>query len=159
MATISGEDLLLTKVVKGGEVLPANTPVILKSTTAQVNLIPTNAEAVAVSATDQLKGSDIEIAAPANCYVLDSKSADESLTGIGFYAFTGTLTAHKAYLVNSEAGAPKRLRLVFKNEGPTTGIDQKQVNEKQGIKQLHNGRLIILLPDGTTYDAQGKKVQ
>lgn len=159
VATISGEDLLLTKVVKGGEVLPANTPVILKSTTAQVNLIPTNAEAVAVSATNHLKGTDIAMAAPANCYVLDSKSADESLTGIGFYAFTGTLTAHKAYLLNSNAATLKRLPFIFNNGGTTTAVDRIPTGDKHCIKVLREGHIYILLPDGTTFDAQGKKVQ
>lgn len=156
VATISGEDLLLTKVVKGGEVLPANTPVILKSTTAQVNLILTNAEAVAVSATNQLKGSDIEIAAPANCYILGSKSADESLTGIGFYAFTGTLAAHKAYLVNSEA-TPACMHLVFDKDD--TAIDNISAIGGKAEKRIENGQLVIILPSGVRYNAQGQTVK
>ena len=156
VATISGEDLLLTKVVKGGEVLPANTPVILKSTTAQVNLIPTNAETVAVSATNQLKGSDIEIAAPANCYVLGSKSADESLTGIGFYAFAGTLAAHKAYLVNSEA-TPACMHLVFEKDN--TAIDNMSAASGKAEKRIENGQLVIILPSGVRYNAQGQTVK
>ena len=156
VATISGEDLLLTKVVKGGEVLPANTPVILRSTTAQVNLIQTNAEAVAVSATNQLKGSDIEIAAPANCYILSSKSADESLTGIGFYAFTGTLAAHKAYLVNSEA-TPACMHLVFDKDD--TAIDNISAIGGKAEKRIENGQLVIILPSGVRYNAQGQIAQ
>ncbi len=159
VATIRGENLFLKKVVDAGNVLPANTPVILKSTTAQVNLIPTNEVAVAVTDTNHLKGTDIAMTAPANCYVLDSKSADESLTGIGFYAFTGTLTAHKAYLLNSNAATLKRMPFIFNSTGTTTIIDRIPTDDKHCIKVLREGHIYILLPDGTTFDAQGKKVQ
>lgn len=156
VATIRGEDLFLKKVVDAGDVLPANTPVILKSTTAQVNLIPTNEVAVAVTDTNHLKGTDVAMAAPANCYVLDSKSVDESLTGIGFYAFTGTLTAHKAYLVNSEA-TPACMHLVFEKDD--TAIDNMSAASGKAEKRIENGQLVIILPSGVRYNAQGQTVK
>ena len=111
VATISGSDMNLTKVVNAGEVLPANTAVILKSTSASVVLTPTDAAAVTISATNDLHGVDFATAAPANCYVLSGHSTDNSVTGVGFYEFTGTIPAHKAYLTVSggAAYAPKKL--------------------------------------------------
>lgn len=108
---------------------------------------------------EELKGTDIAMAAPANCYVLDSKSADESLTGIGFYEFAGTLTAHKAYLLNSNAATLKWLPFIFNSAGTTTIIDRIPTGDKQCIRVLREGHIYFLLPDGTTYDAQSKKVQ
>lgn len=159
VATVSGEDLNLTKVVNAGEVLPANTAVILKSTSASVVLTPTDAAAVTISATNHLHGVDFETAAPANCYVLSGHSTDNSVKGVGFYEFTGTLPAHKAYLTISggAAYAPKKLRFVFNNEQQATGID----NAADGImseKRLENGQLVII-KNGVRYNAQGQVIQ
>ncbi len=158
VATISGEDLNLTKVVNAGEVLPANTAVILKSTSASVVLTPTDAAAVTISADNDLHGVDFETTAPANCYVLSEHSTDNTVTGIGFYEFTGTIPAHKAYLTISggAAYAPKKLRFVFNNE-QATGID----NAADGImseKRIENGQLIII-KNGVRYNAQGQVIQ
>ena len=159
VATISGEDLNLTKVVNAGEVLPANTAVILKSTSASVVLTPTDAAAVTISADNDLRGVDFETTAPANCYVLSEHSTDNSVTGVGFYEFTGTIPAHKAYLTISggAADAPKKLRFVFNNEQQPTGID----NAADGImseKRIENGQLIII-KNGVRYNAQGQIVK
>ena len=159
VATVSGEDLNLTKVVNAGEVLPANTAVILKSTSASVVLTPTDAAAVTISATNDLHGVDSETAAPANCYVLSGHSTDNSVTGVGFYAFTGKIPAHKAYLTISggAAYAPKKLRFVFNNEQQATGID----NAADGImseKRIENGQLVII-KNGVRYNAQGQVIQ
>ena len=159
VATVSGEDLNLTKVVNAGEVLPANTAVILKSTSASVVLTPTDAAAVTISATNHLHGVDFETAAPANCYVLSGHSTDNSVTGVGFYEFTGKIPAHKAYLTISggAAYAPKKLRFVFNNEQQATGID----NAADGImseKRIENGQLVII-KNGVRYNAQGQVIQ
>lgn len=158
VATISGEDLNLTKVVNAGEVLPANTAVILKSTSASVVLTPTDAAAVTISADNDLRGVDFETTAPANCYVLAEHSTDNSVTGIGFYEFTGTIPAHKAYLTISGGAvdAPKKLRFVFNNE-QATGID----NAADGImseKRIENGQFVII-KNGVRYNAQGQVIQ
>ena len=159
VATVSGEDLNLTKVVNAGEVLPANTAVILKSTSASVVLTPTDAAAVTISADNDLHGVDFETAAPANCYVLSGHSTDNSVKGVGFYEFTGTIPAHKAYLTISggAAYAPKKLRFVFNNEQQATGID----NAADGImseKRIENGQLVII-KNGVRYNAQGQVIQ
>ena len=159
VATVSGEDLNLTKVVNAGEVLPANTAVILKSTSASVVLTPTDAAAVTISADNDLHGVDFETAAPANCYVLSGHSTDNSVTGVGFYEFTGTIPAHKAYLTVSggAAYAPKKLRFVFNNEQQTTGIDNA-AEALKSEKRIENGQLIII-KNGVRYNAQGQIVK
>lgn len=159
VATISGENMNLTKVVDGGQVLPANTAVILKSTSASVVLTPTDAAAVTVSAENALHGTDSEMAAPGNCYVLSGHSTDYSVTGVGFYEFTGTIPAHKAYLTISggAAYAPKKLRFVFNNEQLATGMENA-AEALKSEKRIENGQLIII-KNGVRYNAQGQVVK
>ena len=159
VATISGEDMIMNKVVNGGEVLPANTPVILKSNVASLSLTPTDDAAVTISAENALHGVDEATAAPANCYVLSGHSTDNSVTGVGFYEFTGTIPAHKAYLTVSggAAYAPKKLRFVFNNEQQTTGIDNA-AEALKSEKRIENGQLIII-KNGVRYNAQGQIVK
>ena len=159
VATISGENMNMVKVVDGGQVLPANTAVILRSTSASVTLTPTDDAAVTVSAANALHGTDSEMAAPANCYVLSGHSTDNSVTGVGFYQFSGTLAAHKAYITVSggAAYAPRKLRFVFNGEQQATGVD----NAADGImseKRIENGQLIII-KNGVRYNAQGQIVK
>ncbi len=159
VATISGEDMIMNKVVNGGEVLPANTPVILKSNVASLSLTPTDAAAVTISAENALHGVDEATAAPANCYVLSGHSTDNSVTGVGFYQFSGTLAAHKAYITVSggAAYAPRKLRFVFNGEQQATGVD----NAADGImseKRIENGQLVII-KNGVRYNAQGQIVK
>ena len=160
VATISGEDMNLTKVVDGGQVLPANTPVILKSNVASLSLTPTDDAAVTVSAENALHGVDEATDAPANCYVLSGKSADNSVTGVGFYQFSGTLAAHKAYITVSGgvAYAPRKLRFVFNGENAATGIENTSASFGGSEKRLENGQLIII-KDGVRYNAQGQIVK
>ena len=159
VATISGEDMIMNKVVNGGEVLPANTPVILKSNVASLSLTPTDDAAVTISAENALHGVDEATAAPANCYVLSGHSTDNSVTGVGFYEFTGTIPAHKAYLTVSggAAYAPKKLRFVFNNEQQATGIDNA-AEALKSEKRIENGQLVII-KNGVRYNAQGQIVK
>ena len=157
VATISGEDMNLNKVVNGGEVLPENTAVILKSTSAAISLTPTDDAAVTVSAENALRGTDSEMAAPANCYVLSGKSADNTVQGVGFYEFSGTLAAHKAYLIYGGAGAPQRMRFIFNNEQQATGLDNTNSDFKSE-KRIEDGQLVII-KNGVRYNAQGQIVK
>ena len=159
VATISGEDMIMNKVVNGGEVLPANTPVILKSNVASLSLTPTDDAAVTISAENALHGVDEATTAPANCYVLSGHSTDNSVKGVGFYEFTGTIPAHKAYLTVSggAAYAPKKLRFVFNNEQQTTGIDNA-AEALKSEKRIENGQLVII-KNGVRYNAQGQIVK
>ena len=156
-ATINGSgDMVLAKVAEGGQVLPANTAVILKANTASLSLTPTDGSAVTVSAANQLLGVDEPTAAMANCYVLSGHSTDNSVTGVGFYAFSGTIPAHKAYLIYSGASlAPShRMRFIFET---TTAIDNTDAAVKSE-KRIENGQLIII-KNGVRYNAQGQVVK
>ena len=160
VATISGEDMNLTKVADGDQVIPANTALILKSNSPSVILTPTDDAAVTVSAANQLRGTDSEMAAPGNCYVLSGHSTDYSVTGVGFYAFSGTIPAHKAYLTISggAAYAPKKLRFVFNNEQLATGMENA-AEALKSEKRIENGQLIIIIKNGVRYNAQGQVVK
>lgn len=157
-ATISGSDMILNKVADGGQVIPADNAYILKSTSASVVLTPTDAAPNATSATNILLGTDTEMAAPANCYVLSGHSTDGDVTGVGFYQFSGTLAAHKAYIiVSGSAPAPKRLRFVFNGENAATGIGNASETLKSE-KRIENGQLVII-KNGVRYNAQGQIVK
>lgn len=159
VATISGENMNLTKVVDGGDVIPANTALILRSNSASVVLTPTDDAPVSITAPNILHGTDSEKAAPANCYVLSGHSTDNSVTGVGFYQFTGTLAAHKAYATISggAAYAPKKLRFVFSNEQGATDINNTEAAVKSE-KRFENGQLVII-KNGVRYNAQGQIVK
>ena len=159
VAELNTNELLMTKIAENGQVIPAGNAVILKSEAASVDLIATDDAPVSFSATNHLHGVDSETDAPANCYVLSGHSTDNSVTGVGFYEFTGTIPAHKAYLTISggAAYAPKKLRFVFNNEQQATGID----NAADGImseKRIENGQLVII-KNGVRYNAQGQVIQ
>ena len=159
VAELNTNELLMTKIAENGQVIPAGNAVILKSEAASVDLIATDDAPVSFSATNDLHGVDFETAAPANCYVLSGHSTDYSVTGVGFYEFSGMIPAHKAYLTISggAAYAPKKLRFVFNNEQQATGID----NAADGImseKRIENGQFVII-KNGVRYNAQGQIVK
>jgi len=149
VATISGEDLNLTKVAEGGQVIPADNAFILKSTSASVVLTPTDAEAVAVSAANDLIGTDSEKNAPDNCYVLST------LQSVGFYPFSGTMTAHEAYIIYSGSQAPERMNFIF-GENPT-GVDHTGT-QTTAAKLIKAGHLYII-KNGVYFNAQGQIVK
>ncbi len=159
VATISNTgDLNMTKVAEGGQVIPANTAFILKSNAASVVLTPTDAEPVTISASNDLIGTDSEKAAPANCYVLSGHSTDNSVTGVGFYAYDGTLAAHKAYLIyggGASLAPAHRMRFIFNSP---TGLENSQEQQMKSEKLLENGQLIII-KNGVRYNAQGQIVK
>lgn len=160
VAKIEGSDMIMTEIAKNDEVIPAETAVILQSPTGSFSLTPSDGSAVTFTSSDnQLLGVDFETAAPTNCYVLSGHSTDNSVTGVGFYEFTGTIPAHKAYLTVSggAAYAPKKLRFVFNNEQQTTGIDNA-AEALKSEKRFENGQLIII-KNGVRYNAQGQIVK
>ena len=160
MATLSGDALILTKIAESGEILPENTAVILKAEDANVRMGWTEDTPVSFEATSNLHGVDAPTAAPANCYVLSGHSSDNSVTGVGFYQYNGTLKAHKAYAVidGGIAYAPKKLRFVFNQEQTTTDIEGIQPSDVRSQKVLRNGQLIIIR-NGVEYNANGQIVK
>jgi len=159
VAKIDGTNMNMTEIASGAQVIPANTAVILQSPTGSFSLTPSDGSEVTFDpAANQLQGYDEATAAPANCYVLSGRSADGNTIGVGFYQFSGTLAAHKAYLtLGGGAGAPQRLRFVFNGENAATGIDNTSAAVKSE-KRLENGQLVII-KNGVRYNAQGQIVK
>ena len=156
VATLSGSNLLLTKIAEAGQTIPADNAVILKSSVTPITLSPSEADAVTFSATNSLQGTDEAIANPANCYVLSCKN-----NLVGFYQYSGTnLNPHKAYVIYSGSGsnqAPRHLRFVFNT---ATGVENGQMthDERQTTKLLRDGQLIIIR-NGVEYSVDGKIVK
>ena len=157
VAKIEGTDMVMNEIANGAQVIPANTAVILQSPTGSFSLTPSDGSAVTFDpAANQLQGVDEDAVAPTNCYVLSGKSADNTVQGVGFYEYHGTLAAHKAYLIYSGSGAPKRMRFIFNNEQQATGIDNAEALKSE--KRIENGHLIII-KNGVHYNAQGQVVK
>ena len=152
VADLSGANLLLTKIAEAGEVIPANVAVILKSTVTPFTLTVSDADAVTFTATNDLQGSDTQIATPANCYVLAGTDGV-----VGFYHYTASqLNAHKAYVVYSGSNqAPRRMPFVFDQ---ATGVENIQGDNVQSTKMMENGVLYII-KNGVKYNAQGQIVK
>ena len=166
-ATIDANgNLQMTLVAESYNVILKDHAVILKANKASIGLIPefdTPTHTIlpeATTAANDLQGVDIETAAPANCYVLSGKSADNSVTGVGFYEFSGTLAAHKAYIINNSVSslAPShRMRFIFNEEQQATGMENA-AEALKSEKRIENGQLIII-KNGVRYNAQGQVVK
>ena len=165
VADLSGDELLLTKIAVGGQVLPSDVAVILKAhETGNINLTPSNADAVTFTANNDLRGVDVVTAVTsingltrANCYVLSGQD------GVGFYKINSDdLKAHKAYVKygGSQGNAPKRMRFVFNNEQVATDVEaiSSQQSAISSQKVLRDGQLIIIR-NGVEYNAQGQIVK
>ena len=152
VADLSGANLLLTKIAEEGEVIPANVAVILKSTVTPFTLTVSDADAVTFTATNDLQGSDTQIATPANCYVLAGTDGV-----VGFYHYTAAnLNAHKAYVVYSGSNqAPRRMPFIFDQ---ATGVENVQNSDIRSQKVVENGQLIIIR-NGVRYNAAGQNVK
>ena len=151
VADLSGANLLLTKIAEAGDVIPADNAVILKSTVTLFTLTVSDADAVTFTATNDLQGSDTQIATPDNCYVLAGTDGV-----VGFYHYTAAnLNAHKAYVVYSGSQAPGRMRFIFDQ---ATGVESVQPSAISSQKVIENGQLFII-KNGVKYNAQGQIVK
>ena len=160
VAKIDGTNMIMTEIAKNDEIIPANTAVILQSPTGLFSLTPSDGVAVTFdSDKNQLQGVDEATTALPDCYVLSGHSTDNSVTGVGFYQFSGTIPAHKAYATISggAAYAPKKLRFVFNGENAATGIGNASETLKSE-KRIENGQLVII-KNGVRYNAQGQIVK
>ena len=162
VAELVNTDLLLHEIASDAEVIPANTAVILQSPVNAITLTPTNAAAVTVTETNCLEGTDEPMAAPANCYVISGHSSDNSVVGVGFYQYTGTLKAHKAYTIygGGYGAAPKRMRFIFSNEQNATNVEGIQPGQTCiSIQKVIENGVLYIIRDGVRYDAQGQIVK
>ncbi|MCR4665236.1 MAG: leucine-rich repeat protein [Paludibacteraceae bacterium] len=162
VADLNGTDLVLTKIAEAGQVLPTNTAVILKAASASITLTVSDAAPVSFRATNDLLGTDVETNdIPANCYVLSGHSTDNTITGVGFYLYTGTLLkAHRAYAIFGGSGAPPRMmRFVFGQEQVPTGTENVSEAAFGSVRKVMvNGQLFIE-KDGVRLDVTGKQVR
>ena len=155
-ATIGESDLYLKKIAGAGDVLPEGTAVILKSMVAGYTMLPTDDEAITITEANDLRGVDVptevsDLGISGTCYVLSGHSADHTVSGVGFYTYSGTLGAHKAYVVVGN-NAPKRMRFVFDTE---TGVESVQSSEVSVQKIIRDGQIIILR-NGVEYNVNGQ---
>ena len=155
-AVNSGKTAVVLTEVTGREI-PAGKGVVLKSSAATIKLTPTTTTQTLEG--NELTGVDVATAAPSNAYCL-SKETTGSARGVGFYTYTGTIPAHRAYLV--VAGGPSYARrfLGFGDDDNTTGISLPEavVIENDGPIYDLSGRRIIGQPQKGIYVKNGKKV-
>lgn len=153
MADVEGSTVNLTAYKTAGEVLPANTPVLL---TATSDGSKTFAPAAYVAA-DNTTGFQGTLAATAvaanNTYILSQKDGK-----VNFFALdrdNNTINANKAYLVVSAGGAQA---LNF-NFGNTTGIQNAAVEGVNANAPLFDlsGRRVVKAVKGGIYIQNGKK--
>lgn len=159
VAQVSTENLNLTQVADGGQVIPHGVAFILKSNAATIHLANADAEPVAISVQNDLRGLDYEADAPAaNCYVFSGHSTDNEVTGVGFYLYEGTkLAANKAYVTLAANNAPRRLRFVFTDEQSATALDNVKAPVK-AEKFLDNGQIYIRRSN-EVFNLQGQLVK
>ena len=155
-AVNSGKTAVVLTEVTGREI-PAGKGVVLKSSAATITLTPTTTTQTLEG--NELTGVDVATAAPSNAYCL-TKETTGSARGVGFYTYTGTIPAHRAYLV--VAGGPSLTRgfLGFGDDDNTTGISLPEavVIENDGPIYDLSGRRIIGQPQKGIYVKNGKKV-
>ena len=162
VATLSGDDLMLTKIAVAGQTIPENTAVILKSSVTPYTLSPSDAAPVSVTVINSLEGVDAETAIASvagltrnSCYVLSGTSE----LGVGFFRINSDyLKAHKAYVrYNGSLGgsAPQRMRFIFDT---ATGVENVQGASAQSTKLIENGVLYII-NNGVRYNANGQMVK
>ena len=157
VATLGANELIMTLIADGSDVIPANTAVILQSGYGNFTLELSDETPVSFTATNDLRGTDITIGAPADCYRLNFQPFEDGgeETGVGFYQYVGPIPAHSAYLVfNGEGTAPRRFSF---NYSDPTGIDNTNVSVK-AEKVMENGGLYIIKND-VRYNAQGKSIK
>ena len=132
-ATLDKKNEILN--LKETSVIPAGAAVILKSGEESFSL--TADEYVDVDGLGDLKGTDVEILAPENCYILSGTSK----LGMGLYPWAGEgkkLSANKAYLQQTEASSAKAFMFNFvDNTDNTDGIENTSISSSEA-KHLYN---------------------
>ena len=155
-AVNSGKTAVVLTEVTGREI-PAGKGVVLKSSAATITLTPTTTTQTLEG--NELTGVDAATAAPSNAYCL-SKETTGSARGVGFYTYTGTIPAHRAYLV--VAGGPSLARgfLGFGDDDSTTGISLPEavvIGDDAPVYDL-SGRRVTGQPQKGIYVKNGKKI-
>lgn len=157
-AVNSGKTAVVLTEVTGREI-PAGKGVVLKSSAATITLTPTTTTTQTLEG-NALTGVDVATTAPSNAYCLSKETTGSSPRGVGFYTYTGTIPAHRAYLVVDGGPSNARGFLGFGDDDNTTGISLPEavVIENDGPIYDLSGRRIIGQPQKGIYVKNGKKV-
>lgn len=146
-------DLNITEYKNAGEVLPANTPVLLTATSAGEKTFAPAPYAAAEGTGFQGTLSAKAVTAT-NTYIL-SKNGGETVKFFALDETNNTINANKAYLV-VPAGAAQALNFNF---GNTTGIQNAAVEGVNANAPLFDlsGRRVVKAVKGGIYIQNGKK--
>lgn len=147
---VSGNEVTLTAYKQAGEVLPANTPVLLTATDASsYNFAPAAYQAAEVTG---FQGTLAAAAVTDNAYILAKKGEE-----VKFYLLnseSNTVNANKAYIV---ASGGKAQALSF-NFGTTTGIHAATADAATAAPVFDlSGRRVVKVVKGGLYIQNGKK--
>ena len=141
--------------------IPFANAAVLKSSNATITMTLA-ASASADYSDNELEGSDSPIVANAgdDIYCLSKETSGSSPRGVGFYTFTGTIPANRAYL--EVPGGPTTARgfLGFSDDDNTTdieAIDHSPLTIDHSVYDL-SGRLVTGQPQKGIYVKNGKKV-
>jgi hypothetical protein len=132
--------VVLTEVTS--KEIPADKGVVLKS--SDESIILSVATTTATYSDNDLLGTDVDLATPANAYCL-SKETTGSARGVGFYLYTPSdgdvIPAHRAYL---QIPSSARSFYGFGDDNYTTDIDLPKA--------------VVIEYDGLIYDLSGRRV-
>ena len=132
--------VVLTEVTS--KEIPADKGVVLKS--SDESIILSVATTTATYSDNDLLGTDVDLATPANAYCL-SKETTGSARGVGFYLYTPSdgdvIPAHRAYL---QIPSSARSFYGFGDDNYTTDIDLPKA--------------VVIEDDGLIYDLSGRRV-
>lgn len=149
--TVSGNEVILTAYKQAGEVLPANTPVLLTATDASsYNFAPAGYQP---SEETGFLGTLVATAVTANNAYILAKKGEE----VKFYLLnseSNTVNAYKAYIVVS-GGKAQSLSFNF---GTTTGIHAATADAATAAPVFDlSGRRVVKVVKGGLYIQNGKK--
>ena len=139
--------VVLTEVTD--KYIPKAQAVILKSSAPTITLSqPSSSETLTGN---ELLGVDFDTEAPSNAYCLSKGDK-----GVGFYAYTGTIPAHRAYLVIASSARSFSIG----SDDNTTGIETPEVVVIEGDGPIYDllGRQVTGQPQKGIYVKNGKKV-
>lgn len=148
--TVSGNEVTLTAYKHAGEVLPANTPVLLTANDAtSYNFAPAAYQAAEETG---FQGTLAAAAVTDNAYILAKKGEE-----VKFYLLnseSNTVNANKAYIVVS-GGKAQALSFNF---GTTTGIHAATADAATAAPVFDlSGRRVVKVVKGGLYIQNGKK--
>ena len=157
-------ELTLTKIAEGSEVLPENVAVILKSPSNPIILTPTDDPGVTFEAVNDLMGVDKETAVADLGFPTGMKLYLFGVTienGAGFYQLEAdSLEANKAFAGYTHSTL-NPIPFVFHSDdpGPATPIVNTDDDRPSDDRKLLKDGQLLIIHNGKTYTAQGQEVK